>query len=406
MITGHRVIDPQASMRRSILLNILYYCLAVSVAGLVFSIAVSSVAFGIALIVWVTLLIVYPAAVTVRTPLDIIFCLYIFCDLLSSLFSIDIAGSFLGAKRLALFAIVYFTIITVNTPQRLLRMVLLFIGAVSVASTVEVVLGALRATLMDRLSIYQHYMTEGGIKMFAILLPMPLLLEGRTPRRLRYLVGILLLPVVLTLILTQTRSSWLGLLGGVAVLGLARNRKPFLAFAIVLILFLFVLAPHTLQQRALSIFDPHNPNNVSRIHMIGTGLRMFIDHPVLGVGDVNLRALYVQYTIPIDAAEGGHLHNNIVQMLVTLGTMGFVVVMALFALIGRSLWLAYRNTNGDWLLGSICLGGFSAYIGFQVNGLFEYNFGDHEIAVLLWFVVGLAYSAQRLLSPAGTSHEA
>jgi hypothetical protein len=31
-----------------------------------------------------------------------------------------------------------------------------------------------------------------------------------------------------------------------------------------------------------------------------------------------------------------------------------------------------------------------------VHGLFEWNFGDHEIAVLLWFTVGLALVAQRL----------
>jgi hypothetical protein len=57
---------------------------------------------------------------------------------------------------------------------------------------------------------------------------------------------------------------------------------------------------------------------------------------------------------------------------------------------------AARGTSADWLLGSVTIGAFAAYVGFHVNGLFEWNFGDHEIAVLLWFTVGLALSAARL----------
>jgi hypothetical protein len=42
------------------------------------------------------------------------------------------------------------------------------------------------------------------------------------------------------------------------------------------------------------------------------------------------------------------------------------------------------------------LGALASYLGFQVNGLFEWNFGDAEIAMLLWLTVGLALSAQKI----------
>ncbi len=37
-----------------------------------------------------------------------------------------------------------------------------------------------------------------------------------------------------------------------------------------------------------------------------------------------------------------------------------------------------------------------AYAGFHVNGLFEWNFGDAEIAMLLWMTVGLALASKSI----------
>jgi len=48
------------------------------------------------------------------------------------------------------------------------------------------------------------------------------------------------------------------------------------------------------------------------------------------------------------------------------------------------------------LLSAIALGCLAAFAGFQVNGLFEWNFGDHEIAVLFWFLTGLVLVTERL----------
>lgn len=39
----------------------------------------------------------------------------------------------------------------------------------------------------------------------------------------------------------------------------------------------------------------------------------------------------------------------------------------------------------------------AAFIGICTSGLFEYNFGDHEIATMLWFTVGMSLTIQRLM---------
>jgi O-antigen ligase len=85
------------------------------------------------------------------------------------------------------------------------------------------------------------------------------------------------------------------------------------------------------------------------------------------------------------------------MLLVTLGLVGLSVVVALF---GKILFVEYRifrNSTADWLAGSVTLGAFAVFIGFLLNGLFEWNFGSHQIMVFVWFTVGLAFAMKRLL---------
>ena len=90
------------------------------------------------------------------------------------------------------------------------------------------------------------------------------------------------------------------------------------------------------------------------------------------------------------------MHNNIMMLLVTLGIIGFAATMAMFVKIFQVELQAFHAVRQHWLYGSATLGSLAAYVGFHVNCLFEWNFGDHEIAVFLWFTLGIALAAERL----------
>jgi O-antigen ligase len=131
-----------------------------------------------------------------------------------------------------------------------------------------------------------------------------------------------------------------------------------------------------------------------------TGLRIMKDYPVFGIGDVGSETVWNKYSDPGWTWEG-HLHNNIIMWFVTLGSVGAAVIIGLFV----KMWLVMsrieRRIRSDWLGGSLALGGLAVLVGFQVNGLFEWNFGDAEIITLVWAVLGLILAADRLLpSPA------
>jgi O-antigen ligase len=162
--------------------------------------------------------------------------------------------------------------------------------------------------------------------MFVLLLIVPFLVHPSTPSRIKWALVAAAIPLGLALLLTQTRSAWLGMMAGTIVIGIARSRWLIAVLVLLVVLFL-LLAPNEFRQRAASIFDPSMTSNLTRIHMIETGWRMFLDRPLVGTGDIDLKQLYLTYTVPIDEAEGGHLHNNIMMLLVTLGIVGFAASM-------------------------------------------------------------------------------
>jgi len=81
---------------------------------------------------------------------------------------------------------------------------------------------------------------------------------------------------------------------------------------------------------------------------------------------------------------------------VKLGIVGLVIVLAMFIKIFTFEWKTAQKNKENWLVNSIALGAASAMIGFSVNGLVEWNFGDTEVIMFLWVTVGLALAASKV----------
>jgi O-antigen ligase len=388
---------PRETAYTGYLRSAMFGLLVVALVGLVFSIAVSSIAFGGAMVLWIALLCTRSPNAFPRLPIDWIIVAYIVVHYTSTLFSSDHAQALLYSKRILLLAYAYLIVALVDSRKKLQILLVAVVGALILSSLFEVGQTVIQASFNRRLEFFQHYMTEGGMKMFAILLIVPFLISPKVPKKVRWYALAAALPIALTLVLTQTRSSWLGVSAGIMFLTLFRNKKVFFIF-VAIVMVAFFLAPPFLQHRAASSFEPNNVDNLSRVRMLETGWKIFLEHPLIGIGDIDVRTTYVQTLgfTPPDPAEGGHLHSNFMQILVTLGIVGFVVLFLLFYKIFTFELRAYRDCANDWLSGSICLGALACFVGFHINGLFEFNFGDHEIAALLWFTFGMSIAARRL----------
>ena len=56
----------------------------------------------------------------------------------------------------------------------------------------------------------------------------------------------------------------------------------------------------------------------------------------------------------------------------------------------------YLLTRKNLVLNSLALVSIVSMIAFQISGLTEWNFGDFEFDAVLWFMLGLAFLAEKL----------
>ncbi len=143
------------------------------------------------------------------------------------------------------------------------------------------------------------------------------------------------------------------------------------------------------RNRVLSMFDPYHETNYERLNIWRVGLKIFKDYPVVGVGDIDLGNIYRRYKDEYLKENFGHLHNNFMQWLVTLGVFGFAAIMFLLVNIFLLNIKIYRTVKDEPVASSYAIGALASFVGFLASGLGEYNFGDQEILTMIWFTIGL-----------------
>jgi O-antigen ligase len=381
----HEILSNRDGLGRSAR-SVMFGAMYCFVASMFFSIAVNSISLSLMGIGFLLLVILDPANKVTRTPLDWFFAAYVVVELLTMTFSYKPLQAFEFSKRLLLIGIVYWFATWIVMRSQAKTVMVVLIGSAAIVGLIGVGIEIIEKPL--RLGIFQFYMTTSELLMLAGLIALPFAVHPGTPRSVRWAVSIALIPILFALYATVTKGAYLAFAAGVIFIAAVRNWKLVVPLAAVIVVIL-VFAPPYVQNRLEGIVDIHHPENASRLALWKTGLRIFAAHPITGVGDADLHDIYVQYMDPGDPTEYGHLHNVAMQFLVTLGLPGFMVVLAMFVQIFRTEWRIYRRVSGDWLGGSIALGGLAAFVGLHVAGLTEWTFGDQELAVLFWTTVGM-----------------
>ena len=136
-----------------------------------------------------------------------------------------------------------------------------------------------------------HYMTYSGTLMLVLCAAVARLVFGTRDRTWPALV---MPALVVALAVSLGRNAWVGACVAVGLL-LALRDFRLTALLPVVIALVFALAPDSVTNRMMSMFDLHDPSNQDRIAMLEVGAGMVRDHPLTGVGPTMVQRVYEQY---------------------------------------------------------------------------------------------------------------
>lgn len=317
------------------------------------------------------------------------FLIYILFSLVSTVFSIDRAESLSDNKEFFVFLLIPIFLIVLSTRKRLEFSLLTVLVSAVFSALLGIGISVYRGISLDfRLKgLTSHWMTYSGLLMFAfIFFVVYLFYEKRL--RVKLVLGGGLLIIFIAILLSLTRSVWVGIFISVGIFIIYYKPKILYAAVPVVVVLVFIL-PSSVKDRVTSIFDMHNETNRDRFYMYKTGLHIFKEYPLTGVGAANVGKVYDKFK-PVEATlSNPHLHNNFLQELAERGIFAFLGLVAAFVSI--FIFLVKRIKNSIEFEKVAATGVLFAFLGFMVAGLFEYNFGDTEIKFILFYFLSIPF---------------
>jgi putative inorganic carbon (hco3(-)) transporter len=320
----------------------------------------------------------------------------------------------LASKSLLLVAALYVTATVVRDAEDADR----FVAGLTLVLTVAAGVGLLQVELCpgpgapereprwlyhrcDRAhGFFSIYMTLAGVLLLGLLAGLPRLLSGPASRWSWRPVAWLVM--LAGLVATYTRSAWIGFgVGVLVVVAAVRRGRWLLVGGLVLLIVGGLAAPYQLRQRVLSIADPQHEGMRERVYMWRSGLAMWRDHPLLGVGPGGVKREYPRYALPEASKQRtSHVHNAPLQILVERGILGLAAWVW--------LWVAFfvfairrlrRLPPTAAAARALVVGSLAAIAGFLVAGLAEHNFGDSEVVMVAWSVMALPWAVEERAAP-------
>jgi O-antigen ligase len=131
----------------------------------------------------------------------------------------------------------------------------------------------------------------------------------------------------------------------------------------------------------LTRVDPYSNSKTQRIYIWKSAWKMFLDHPILGIGFSAFSKVYPYYRLPQAIEENmSFAHNLPLNLLAETGILGFISFSLLvfqFFYWGIKAYLRDRD-----FLSLAILGGFTAYMGHQ---FFDGTMWSLHLGIIFFF---------------------
>jgi len=224
------------------------------------------------------------------------------------------------------------------------------------------------------------------------------------PRKLsRTGTGLLIALAILVgaLLLTVMRASWLSFLISATVIALCGLKWRSLLVIGACALPLIIVGGLVLhQKRKVGFFDSNDDSIRWRQSVQREGFQLLISKPrhlVVGIGMDSLKSHWRAWGMFEQGRRPwGHMHSDYLQIALERGLPALLAWLIWMALYGRMLWRLRRQVGSDnWIEKGLVLGALGGLVGFLISGVVHYNWGDSEVVMTFYLIMGLSLVIER-----------
>jgi O-antigen ligase len=353
-----------------------------------FSISLTQISCGVGGLAWMTKCYLTRSWGKQIFPVKIPFLLFVLACLVAVIGAVDFSESYKSLKRLLEILIFFWAINCIESEEQREKLSLLLIASATL-STLIAFYAALETGIHHGSraeGTMSVYMTYAGLLMLALLLAIGKIVFA--PKENKGLI-VAIVMMVACLLLTFTRQAWLGVVVGVIFI-IGGRRKTLLWFVPIILGIVFLISPHKIQHRIKSLTDLNDYNVEIRLALWQGGWLVFKDHPLTGCGFKCIDAVNQDYPDPtgyLKKLRG--LHNNFVQLAVDTGLFGVISWISIWVVYFMTLYRRLVSMPDNSGCRRDTMASAAAVVGFLVAGLFETNFYDAEVSMVLYFIMAL-----------------
>ncbi len=392
-----------------VLENLILSALCILIIGLPFSNSIIEITATAAIIMWIMRKVLGKRPLRIHgnpvtVPLLVYFGVCAFSLINSAYLSTSVKGLFFKSLEHVLLFIVITDTVTEARQYKALVGALLFSGALmGIDGLWQYVTGfdfirGYQIWSMSRIKASFKYPTGFGAWIITVLpLCISLAVSRVKSRTVRLLSGGIAIMLTVCLALNLSRAAWVALLPGLAVLAWLngeRGKKMLLAVLVSLLLAVLVILG-VAGVDAISTYTVRASSLVHRAALIEMCIAMWRDYPVLGHGVNTFMSIYAHYgdTSLFDGIA--YAHNCYLQIAVETGILGLLAFVWVMVRLVVSSWrdITVRKDGFMKAAGAGLLAGIIAYL---CHSALETNLYALQLAILFYFMAGLAVSGQAL----------
>lgn len=243
---------------------------------------------------------------------------------------------------------------------------------------------------------YGHYTTyaEALQLLGSLALGLVIIAPGGLFSRYRLLFGAALAVMSVALALTVTRASWIGFAFSVGVIVLVGTSRKVMLILVLCAIPIGAAGVYYLQQkRNVAVIDTRDGSTTWRMTVWREAVGVLFSNPrhmAVGIGMDSIKTHWQDWGMFDNGhLPMGHMHSTPLAFAFERGIptlLAWIVWMFLYL---RMLWRGIRRSDLAWFERGILLGGLGGTIGFIVGGLVHYNWGDSEVVMIFYLLMGM-----------------